>query len=282
MIAGGPVTLGRAPTRHQGNSMSHDVRSISAILLALAVGACAGEAPLVEVKGDCADAFKAQVCTWAKTQGKNVVEVGAVVPITSIENAPAVEPMVWPPAPVARLDLPEAVRQTGGLTEFTMYWEAGGHPPGPYMTPHFDFHFYTITPAERTAIDCSDNTKPATLPAAYGIVDVPLPPDMAKMMGVSTLVGLCVPQMGMHTLLAAEMESKDPFHGSMVIGYYHGKPIFIEPMLTKTMLMEKKSFDLPIPAIPGLAGAHPTKFHAEYDAAQQSYRFIFSAFTPAA
>jgi len=262
--------------------MPHRVRTFSAVLLAVAAGACASATPIVEVNGSCADAFKAQVCTWAKTQGKNVVEVGAVVPISSIENAPADDPMVWPPVAAARLDMPESVRQTGGLTEFTMYWEAGGHPPGPYMTPHFDFHFYTVPPAERVAIDCTDNTKPATLPAAYGIVDVPLPPDMAKMMGVNTLVGLCVPKMGMHTLLTAELEGKEAFKGSMVIGYYHGKPIFIEPMLTKTMLLEKKSFDLPIPSIPGLSSAHPTRFHAEYDAAKQSYRFIFSAFTPAA
>ena len=109
--------------------MSPDVRSISAVLLALALGACAGEPPLVEVKGACADAFKAPVCTWAKTQGKSVVEVGAVVPITSIENAPAADPMVWPPVPAARLDLPEAVRKASGLTELTMYWEAGASVP---------------------------------------------------------------------------------------------------------------------------------------------------------
>jgi hypothetical protein len=261
--------------------MSQRVRTTSAVLLAVAVGACAGEAPFVEVKGACSEAYQGQVCTWARTKGKDLVEVGAVVPIASIENSPAQEPMAWPPVAVARLDVPESVRQSSGLTQLTMYWEAGGHPPGPYMTPHFDFHFYTIPPAEVDAIDCSDLAKPATLPAAYGLIDVPLPPDMAKMMGVPTLVGLCVPKMGMHSLLSAEMESKDPFKGSMVIGYYHGKPIFIEPMLTKTMLLEKKSFDLPIPAIPGLAGAYPTKFHAEYDAALRSYRFVFSAFTPA-
>jgi hypothetical protein len=49
-------------------------------------------------------------------------------------------------------------------------------------------------------------------------------------------------------------------------------------MVTKAMLMEKKSFDLAIPQIPGLAGTHPTKFHAEYDATKQAYRMIFSAF----
>ena len=69
--------------------------------------------------------------------------------------------------------------------------------------------------------------------------------------------------------------------GGVKIGYYKGKPIFIEPMIAKAMLMKKESFDLPIPDVPGLAGPHPTKFHAEYDAAQQAYRFTLSAFVPA-
>ena len=50
----------------------------------------------------------------------------------------------------------------------------------------------------------------------------------------------------------------------------------------KAMLMKKASFDLPIPEVPGLTGPHPTRFHAEYDAAQQAYRFTFSGFLPAA
>jgi hypothetical protein len=100
---------------------------------------------------------------------------------------------------------------------------------------------------------------------------------MAKMVGVPALIGLCVPGMGMHSLLQTEMDSKDMFRGTMVVGYYRGKPVFIEPMLTKVMLMEKKSFDLAIPQIPGM-GAHPTKFQAVYDAAKNSYRFTFSDF----
>lgn len=104
---------------------------------------------------------------------------------------------------------------------------------------------------------------------------------MAQMTGVETLVGLCVPKMGMHSLLTTEMESPDTFRGTMVVGYYRGKPIFIEPMITKAMLMEKKSFELAIPDVPGI-GAHPTKFRAEYDAAKASYRFAFSGFTSAA
>ena len=261
--------------------MSDRVRTISAVLLAVAVGACTGEQPLVEVKGACADVFKAQVCTWATTKGQNLVEAGAVVPLASIENAPADQPMVWPPAAAAVIDMPEPVRQQGGLTQLTMFWEAVGHPPGAFMTPHFDFHFYTVAASERAAMDCQDLSKPATLPAAYDLPDIQLPPEMARMMGVPALIGLCVPQMGMHALLTSEIERKDAMSGSMVIGYYKGRPIFIEPMLSKAMLMRKQSFDLPIPDVPGLAGAHPTKFHAGYDATQQAYRFTFSGFTPA-
>jgi hypothetical protein len=67
----------------------------------------------------------------------------------------------------------------------------------------------------------------------------------------------------------------------MVIGYYRGLPIFIEPMLTRSLLLEKRSFDLPIPSIPGMAGAYPQAFRAEYDARRQLYHLVFSDFTPA-
>jgi hypothetical protein len=263
--------------------MSHRVLTVSTMVLALAAGSSGctkkGDA-VVEVKGACAAAFQGQVCTWAKMSGNTLLEAGAMVPLASIESAPAEMPMDWPPAALVSIDTPDAVRQQGGLTHLTMFWEAGGHPPGAFMTPHFDFHFYTIPPSERTAIDCKDLSKPAALPAAFALPDIPLPPEMAHMTGVSTLVGLCVPQMGMHGILTTEIERKDAFEGTMVIGYYKGKPIFIEPMVSKAMLMKRASFDLPIPAIPGLPAPYPTRFHAEYDAAQQAYRFTFSAFSP--
>ncbi len=259
--------------------MSITSRAVAPALLVSIIGACSTEAPITEVQGSCADVYGSQVCTWARTQGDNLFEAGAVVPIASIENSPADEPMAWPPAAVAVLDIPEAAQQKSGLRHFTMYWEAGGHPPGAFLTPHFDFHFYTIASAERSAIDCVDLSKPAELPAVYALPDVQLPPHMAEMTGVPVLTGLCVPQMGMHALPASEIESTELFHASMVVGYIHGKPIFIEPMVAKAMLMEKKSFDLAIPQIPGLVGAHPTKFHAEYDATKQEYRMVFSEFT---
>jgi hypothetical protein len=253
-------------------------RSISLVLGAVVSGACAKAVPVVEVAGECGDFFQGKVCTWARMQGDSVLDIGADVPISSIENAPKDHPMTWPPTAVATLALPAAAQARTGLTQLTVYWEAGGHPPGAFLTPHFDFHFYTVAPAEKAAMDCVNRTRPAALAAGYALPDIPLPPPMAAMTGVDTLFGLCVPQMGMHSLLATELESTTPFRGSMVIGYYGGKPIFIEPMVTQTMLMEKAPFDLAIPTIPGLAGNYPRAFHAAFNPEQQSYRFVFSGF----
>ena len=253
-------------------------QSAATAMLAISLGACAREVPIVETQGECGIVFQGQVCTWARMQGDSVIDLGALVPVASIENAPADHPIAWPPAPVVALALPAAAQQATGLTHLTIFWEVMGHPPGPYLTPHFDFHFYTVSQDQRMAMDCADLSKPAALPAGYSLPDVTMPPPMAAMIGASTLVGLCVPQMGMHSLLTTELEGTDPFRGTMVIGYYQGKPIFIEPMISKAMLLEQRPFDLAIPEIPGLAGNRPRSFRAEYDGQQRAYRFVFSNF----
>jgi hypothetical protein len=99
--------------------------------------------------GECADVYQAQLCTWARMQGTTVVAVGATVPLASIENAPDDAHMVWPPVMATALRMPESGQHQARLTEVTVFWEPHGHPPGPYLTPHFDFHFYTITRADR-------------------------------------------------------------------------------------------------------------------------------------
>jgi hypothetical protein len=252
-----------------------------AFLLAISVSACAKDDAIVDVKGSCADAFKAQMCTYAKTKGNMLVEAGAVIPIATIENSPKTAPMAWPPVADAVANMPDSSVKQSGMTHLTLYWEADGHPPGAFMTPHFDFHFYLVPPAEVAAMDCRELSKPAALPASFVLRDQELPPDMQKMTGVKSLVGLCVPGMGMHSILASEYDRKDAFEGSMVIGYYKGKAVFIEPMIAKATLMKKASFDIPMPDVPGLTGARPTKFHAEWDSAKNSYTFMFTGFTPA-
>lgn len=254
----------------------------STIALGVVLVACIGEVPVVEVTGECADVHEAQLCTWAEMQGETVLAVGATVPMASIANAPAQADMVWPPAMAAVLEMPDASHDEAGLTEVTIFWEPMGHPPGAYLMPHFDFHWYTIPRAERLAIDCADLVKPDVLPAGYALPDVELPPALAEMAGADTLIGLCVEEMGMHSLLTSELEGEEVFRGSIVVGYYQGRPIFVEPMVTRALLMERASFDLVIPEIPGMTGAYPTTFRAEYDPEAEAYRFAFTDFASGA
>ena len=224
------------------------------------------------VEGECADVYGGSVCTWVTLAGANsVTEFGLTIPLASIERAPGAVKMVWPPILVATVKLPADVTTAMGIDHLTVYWEPHGHPPGAYLTPHFDFHFYSIAAGTREAIDCADLTKPADIPAGYQLVDVKIPE-------VGLLVGLCVPGMGMHALLAREVDSDEIFDGTMVIGYYHGSPILFEPMIARDLLMRRQSFDLPMPTVSGLPDGvrYPRSFRAEYDAASDAYRFIFS------
>lgn len=223
------------------------------------------------VSPTCADVFGASVCTWAVMEGDHVLEVGATIPMTTIENAPAEAEMAWPPAMEADIPLPPEAAATG-LQHLTIFWEPHGHPPGPYLVPHFDFHFYNISSQETMAIDCADESKPTTLPAGYVLPDVEIPE-------VGTLIGLCVPTMGMHSLPEAEIESDSPFTGTMIAGYYGGAPIFVEPMITREKLMHRESFELEMPAVSAPEGVHyPTRVRFDYDATDDAYRIVFSGF----
>lgn len=255
--------------------------------LAIAFCACGSETSQTaeesrsQVAGECADAWGAEICTWAVMDGDAVVEVGATIPLATLEAAPADAPFTWPPTTTAVVPLPAAAEEQRGLTHLTFLWEAMGHPPATFLTPHFDFHFYLIPSAERLALECSEPIKASNLPEGYSMPDEHLPPELVEITGVETLVGVCVPEMGMHAMSTVEMENPDPFDGTMIVGYWEETPIFIEPMISRAYLLERQSFDLTVPAIPGLEGTQPTAFRAEYDAEQDAYRFTLSGFTAA-
>jgi len=245
-------------------------------MTAVAVGAVAvgmSRSPGTRItQGECRPVHGADVCAWAEMSGSTLTSFGVTVPMQAIQNAPDEMPMVWPPVAAAIIPLPEIVRTSAGFDVLTIFWEAHGHPPGPFLAPHFDFHFYNISANAVAAIDCADSTKPDRLAARYELPDVPIP-DMG------TLIGLCVPGMGMHSLLASDLHATTTFQKSMVLGYYHARPIFVEPMITRATLLERRSFSLGMPNVPDEpAGVRPPAgFRAEYDATAQSYRFVFAA-----
>ena len=260
-------------------SLSFGCRLSVAPALLLTAAACGSGAPAdaaadsdvqtaaVMVDGPCADAYGAELCTWAETTGGSVSSFGVTVPMASVEGAPDDVEMVWPPVLTAVVALPATVRDQMGVHSIKFYWEAHGHPPGPYLTPHFDFHFYTISPEEVDAIDCSDLSKPGSPHTGYALPDVEIP-------DVGLLIGLCVPEMGMHALLEEELASEELFSGTMVIGYYESRPIFFEPMVTRELLMTRQTFSLDMPSVPG--ATIPGSFEARFDEAANVYRFVFS------
>lgn len=248
----------------------HRLLSRAAIFgLIVTVSGCAEG--LRTVDGECQDMFGADVCTWGTLSGDEVVEFGATIPLAAIEGAPAEAELVWPPVmAAAAVRFPEEVRQATGFDHLGINWEPHGHPPALFMTPHFDFHFYSLTPAEIAAVDCSNVEKPASLPSGYALPDIEIP-------DLGTLVGICVPAMGMHAMPETEIDDTELFGASMLVGYYQQSLISVEPMISQAKLEARQSFEMEVPAVPstGPVTAWPTGFEAVYDESAEAYRFVF-------
>jgi len=245
-------------------------RLLAVAALGTAVASAPGCSREKLVQGECRQVNGADVCAWHTMRGDQVLSFGATIPIKVAENAPADMPMVWPPKAAATIPLGDMVKAATGFDNMNVFWEPHGHPPGPYLTPHFDVHFNTM---DVSTIDCADSTKPAAIPVGYELPDVTIPQ-------IGTLVGICAPGMGMHALLASELHSPNLFQKTMIVGYYHKRPIFVEPMITKETLMGRKTFSIDMPAVPGTSPAehYPTRFTAVYDSTAQAYKFTFSNF----
>lgn len=134
-----------------------------------------------------------------------------------------------------------------------MGWNPIGHEPEPiYGKPHFDFHFYMMTPEEVAAIPVYEMAKdkfdnyPA---AAY------LPPAYFN-------AGGGVPQMGAHWIDPASGEfNGQPFTQTFIYGSYDGKVTFYEPMITLEFLKNNNNYvrNIPQPAKVQKTGWYPTK-----------------------
>ena len=112
-------------------------------------------------------------------------------------------------------------------------WNPHGHPPGPYLVPHFDFHFYMISSAERMLISASPKMEaipaPSLWPANY------IPTDGGE------------PQMGKHWINPSgspEICCGKPFTYTFIHGSYDAKFIFMEPMITRTFLLGNENVSI--------------------------------------
>ena len=129
---------------------------------------------------------------------------------------------------LAQIVLPfPADKGKGFYTHAFLDWNPKGHEPvGVYDLPHFDFHFYITSIADRMAIGPKDTVKFANAPAPKYV-----PSDYMKTPGG-------VPQMGAHwaDLLSPEFKG-GVFTKTFIWGSYDGKFTFWEPMITLDYLL---------------------------------------------
>lgn len=239
-----------------------------ATVLAFAPGVRAQSDKAIE--GPCGSLFGSKVCTSYQMRDGKITELSLRVPVAMVENAPANVAMVWPPKPDLNIRFAPAVQKQTGFTFASIWWEAHGHPPAAFMVPHFDLHFYFAPEQKVETIDCKDTVKPQALPAGYVLRDLTDP-------HIGTMVGACIPNMGMHALPTADLTLKTGWKASMMVGYYGAKPIFFEPMVSNALLLQKRSFTLPVAQdiAPAAHVRYPKTFRAVYHPESKVYDFTF-------
>jgi hypothetical protein len=182
------------------------------------------------------------------------------------------------------LPLPQKAPAPYQLVELD--WNPNGHPPaGVYTVPHFDFHFYTISLAQRNAIDPSNPqyaAQASNLPTGGYVPPfyiVPGPPP-----------ALAVPHMGLHwfNVHAPELQNMlghpelyQPFTKTFIYGSWNGQFIFYEPMITRAYLLTQPDVTTPI-SVPSLypqPGYYPTAYRVTYDAQTKQYLVALTSLT---
>lgn len=154
----------------------------------------------------------------------------------------------------------------------TLDWNPHGHEPDHvYTKPHFDFHFYYITNAERQAISCMGADAPVC-------TKMPEADALASHYG-ATPAG--VPMMGWHwvDLLSPEFNGGE-FTRTYIYGYYNGVPTFVEPMVTMDYLMSKHTSvkNVRTPAKFPYSGSWPGQYKVWFDRVARAHKIVLRKF----
>ncbi|MCC6443952.1 MAG: cytochrome C [Armatimonadetes bacterium] len=240
------------------------------LLAALGCGSSGGGDDSRLVRGQSQDMFGGTVSTWARVLPDNTItEAGVTVSLVTFQNARSRQAA----GNMINVNFPDEVKANTFINYFSLGWEPQGHPPANIFTvPHFDLHFYDMSP-DQVALIQPDNSLPRPnanrVPAGYLMAAN----DQDYMAQV-------VPQMGYHALPETFLAPGYVFDKVMVLGYNKGQMNFIEPMITRDYLLARQSFvmDVPRPAVLGRATRYPTRLRATYDPFQNSYSFVLSDF----
>jgi len=209
------------------------------------------------------------MCSWVRcdTDGKPLA-----IGVTFTEGVLSGLPDTLPTTEYA-LSLPPEAAATA-FTHFAANWNPKGHiPEGVYDMPHFDFHFYIISPEVRAQITATGDDLARVLKT---------PPTGCLPDGYITAPGASEPHMGNHWIDAASPELHGKrFTTTLVYGSYDGKLAFVEPMMTKAFLEAKPSFISPIklPAKYLTRAYYPTRYSVSYGGARRRYTVALEGLT---
>jgi hypothetical protein len=202
--------------------------------------------------------------------------------------------------PVHQYVLPLPAAHTAPFQFVEVNWNPMGHEPdGVYQdVPHFDFHFYTVSKAERDRIVPTDPQYAARANAVPTGDYVPpftlqLGPPGAKPADVA------VPLMGVHWVdvrsaelqrLLGKPDAYRPFTATFIHGSWNGRFHFWEPMVTRAHILAKKTTTDPavrdevipisVPARYHVPGRYPTAYRITWDAKAREYRIALTGLAP--
>lgn len=172
--------------------------------------------------------------------------------------------------------LPEAAT-SAGYDHVSLDWMPHGHAPGNlFGVPHFDVHFYMTTEAERLAIDPSDPLymeKAANRPSADLMPANFMPPPELDP----------IPAMGEHWVDVTDpVFAGKPFEAVLIYGAWDGEVIFVEPMVTRDLLVSRRDFggELGQPDRVAEAVSLPNAWSVSFDAASGAHVVSIDALVP--
>ncbi len=195
-----------------------------------------------------------------------------------------------PSAVMLVLDLPAQAKRTG-FDHVMLDWNPAGHEPEHvYTLPHFDFHFYQITSAERESIVPNNPawpTKAAHFPTAEY---VPTGYVAGSTLGNVSPAAASVPFMGMHWLDTSSPELQGPQHGkpfttTFIYGTWDGRFTFLEPMITKAYIESMKDKPEGVTMTIGTAskvakaGMYPSAYSIKFDPQAREYQITLERLT---
>jgi hypothetical protein len=246
---------------------------------------------------------KGTVRTYVLVDSTNApVEVGVALSEGAMEGLPAPTPMQHTMDGVEHVDMHTWVLDLPAKNPtpykfVTFGWNPQGHePPGVWNTPHFDFHFYTVSDSVRRSIVPTHPQfaeKAAKYPAKESVAPFYLD---AATAAKRTAAEMTVPEMGTHWFdvrtpevqaVAGKPEAYRPFTTTYIYGSWDGEFIFAEPMITRSYLLGKRAAKDAaardtLMAVPSAGftqpGRYPQAYRITWDEKAREYRIALTHF----